>query len=686
MFKVLIKDKKIWVNDKPLFLLSGEVHYWRLAPKSWKDILKKVKELGLNMVATYICWQFHELEPNNYDFTGETNPRRNLKAFLEFLKEMDFWIIIRPGPYIYSEWINFGVPERVVPFHRLHTEFKKEALHWMNAVTNFLKPYFATNGGRIILLQADNEIHPFINFYGEQLGLSNEPGLFQEFLEQRYKNIANLNHLWKTNYSNFSQVRCFDNQSTIDCRKIDLTRFLLWYTKEVANWMTQTYRKFGVDIPIYFNLDTIGVQPWPGLERIGNISAPDYYPTNEFENRTDEHHHFLASMRYVASYSCLPHIAEMESGIWHGWHYMTGALTPNHYRLFCISALLAGASGWNWYMLVNRDNWYMSPINEWGRERPELFPVFKQIVEVFKKLDPTSIARCCDIGIMVDFLQQAVCSKQNDISSGLYAGEELLKSFYETGIDYKLYDLNYSECKKPVLFYGGEKWLSTGLQQKLLNYIQEGGHLVIIGNPPVFDDNFQESNLLNLPSPEGIIGYELNPQKILLNLGLKECLIQSPYIIYFSDAPGTPIIGKCYNASSWFTNLPEGKEYIIGYSQIIGRGKLTFIGLKSTPQLILALLQELNIKIYCSTNEEGIHSALLKRDNAYYLIAVNNNNITMGVKFKFPEKILPQGPCIITDFVSDKKEDINLSQQNWIYWHIEKKDGIVLEIHSEGDR
>ncbi|MEO0126918.1 MAG: beta-galactosidase [candidate division WOR-3 bacterium] len=678
MFSLSIKDKKIYLDEKAIPLLSGEVHYWRLAPQSWKVILEKVKELGIQIVSTYICWQFHEFEVNKYDFTGKTDPRRDLKSFLELLSEMDFYIIIRPGPYIYSEWINFGVPERLVPYHRLHLEFKKEAACWIREIAEFLKPYFATNGGRIILLQPDNEIHPFINFYGEQLGLGNTPGMFQEFLEKRYRDITNLNKLWKSDYSRFSDVRAFDDVSKVDCRRIDVVRFLLWYTKEVARWNKEIYQKCGVDIPLYFNVDTIGVQPWPLLEKVADISAPDYYPTNEFVGRPDEHRHFLFSIRYVASYSRLPFIAELESGIWHGWHYQTGALSANHYRLLCLSALLAGAVGWNWYMLVNRDNWYMSPINEWGIERPELFSVFKKIVEVYYELKPPDLKRLCDIGIAVDFLQQAVCNKQNEITSGIYAGADLLKPFYDTGIDFEFFDLNYNECDKPVLFYAGEEWLSADYQNRILKYIQNGGHFIIIGKPFLFDDNFQEANILNIPTPEGIIGYELSPRKLLLRLGNREINTQSPYIYYFKEVPGVPIMAKCLNTTFWFTNLPLGSEYIVGYTQNIGKGRLTFIGLKPEAGLITALLEGLEIKVYCRAEENNIHSALFKRDNTYYLFAVNNNNNPSGVKFTI--KLGLEGIYQVTDLVLNKTEMVDFQHQNFIYWHINRKDGIVLKI------
>ncbi len=127
MKNILIHQNQIQINGKSLSLLSGEVHYWRLQPYYWEKCLNQVKEMGINIIASYICWEFHEYEPGKFDFTGETIPERNLVGFLELCQSMGFKIIIRPAPYIYSEWQQAGIPARLTKYHRLHPLFLKEA-------------------------------------------------------------------------------------------------------------------------------------------------------------------------------------------------------------------------------------------------------------------------------------------------------------------------------------------------------------------------------------------------------------------------------------------------------------------------------------------------------------------------------------------------------------------------------
>src|SRR5690606_14745601 len=123
MSRVTIENRKVRLSGAPsgdleLPLLSGEIHYWRLDPANWCAALQRTREMGLDIVATYVCWDYHELQPGHYDFSGESDPRRDLLGFLALCAQEDFWVIIRPGPYIYSEWRNNGAPDYAARYHR----------------------------------------------------------------------------------------------------------------------------------------------------------------------------------------------------------------------------------------------------------------------------------------------------------------------------------------------------------------------------------------------------------------------------------------------------------------------------------------------------------------------------------------------------------------------------------------
>lgn len=47
-------------DGKPWLPVMGEIHYARLEGKDWKRALAKMKAGGIDIVATYVFWIYHE--------------------------------------------------------------------------------------------------------------------------------------------------------------------------------------------------------------------------------------------------------------------------------------------------------------------------------------------------------------------------------------------------------------------------------------------------------------------------------------------------------------------------------------------------------------------------------------------------------------------------------------------------
>jgi len=619
---VTIAERKVRVGEQPIPLLSGEMHYWRLDPHNWRPILLRIREMGIKIVATYVCWDFHELAPGQYDFQGKTDARRNLLGFLDLLTEEGFWIILRPGPYIYAEWKNNGVPDHAARYHRLDPAFLAAAETYMAAVTDATLPYLATHGGRVLLWQADNEIDPWPHFYTEPLGLGRTTGSFQEYLRERYSEISVLNTAWRTLYRTFDDARAvtdlFPTDHALMSRYQDYRAFLHWYVNKVGMWAVDKYRALGVDVPVLLNTYSgVGTQQWADLEKIGDLVGPDIYPSREFLNRGGgrEHAHILEALRYASSYSKLPYIPEYQAGIWHDWLEDVGTLTPNHYRLISLSALQAGAAGWNWYMLVNRDNWYQSPINEWGRTRPPLFRTFQQITSLYQELDPTTLTRMTNTAVTFDPIQR----------STERPGQEMLTSLYQADIDYDFLDLTQGITKKPLLLYAGGTWLAKAGQKRLAEYVEGGGHLVCIGASPNTDEHFRRLNQLNIPNPTGIFS-GLGK----LHLGLWDASVESAWVQHYDAVPGEPIVVTRLSARNppseellMQFDLQSGQQYTVGYTVRRLRGRITVIGLQPTPELLILLHRQFGVTIPSRSTTANVTTALFHRDGDYYLIASN---------------------------------------------------------------
>ena len=93
------------------------MHYFRLRRDEWQDRLDKAKRAGLNTIATYIPWLWHELPDGTVDVDGRTRPERDLGAFLDLCRANGFHVIARPGPFVMAELKNEGLPFRLYTEH-----------------------------------------------------------------------------------------------------------------------------------------------------------------------------------------------------------------------------------------------------------------------------------------------------------------------------------------------------------------------------------------------------------------------------------------------------------------------------------------------------------------------------------------------------------------------------------------
>ena len=101
-----IEQGRFMLDGKPFRVISGEMHYTRVPREYWRDRLKMAKAMGLNTITTYVFWNAHEATPGHYDFSGQND----IAEFIREAKEEGLYVILRPGPYVCSEWEFGGLP------------------------------------------------------------------------------------------------------------------------------------------------------------------------------------------------------------------------------------------------------------------------------------------------------------------------------------------------------------------------------------------------------------------------------------------------------------------------------------------------------------------------------------------------------------------------------------------------
>ncbi|MFG2494704.1 beta-galactosidase [Streptomyces caniferus] len=100
-----VGERDFVLDGRPVRLLSGALHYFRVHEAQWDHRLAMLRAMGLNCVETYVPWNLHEPRP------GEFRDPEALGRFLDVVRAAGLWAIVRPGPYICAEWENGGLPQ-----------------------------------------------------------------------------------------------------------------------------------------------------------------------------------------------------------------------------------------------------------------------------------------------------------------------------------------------------------------------------------------------------------------------------------------------------------------------------------------------------------------------------------------------------------------------------------------------
>lgn len=134
------------------------MHYPRVPRAYWRDRMRKMRAMGLNTLCTYVFWNLHEPAPGRFDFAGNLD----LATYLRTAQEEGLWAIVRPGPYICSEWEFGGFPAWLlrspeVKVRSTDPRFLKAAAAYLEHVGKEISMLQITHGGPVIMAQVENE-------------------------------------------------------------------------------------------------------------------------------------------------------------------------------------------------------------------------------------------------------------------------------------------------------------------------------------------------------------------------------------------------------------------------------------------------------------------------------------------------------------------------------------------------
>lgn len=164
MMDFRVEKNQFYKDGKPIKLISGAVHYFRNMPDTWFDIFKKLRAMGCNCVETYCAWNMHEPARGEYCFDGMLD----IAEFIREAQKAGLMVIVRPGPYICSEWEFGGLPwwmqtDPDMEIRCMNKSYIKYFDEYLDRLFDEIRPLLATNGGPVIMLQCENEY----GYYGD---------------------------------------------------------------------------------------------------------------------------------------------------------------------------------------------------------------------------------------------------------------------------------------------------------------------------------------------------------------------------------------------------------------------------------------------------------------------------------------------------------------------------------------
>ena len=383
----------------PLF--SGAMHYFRVPRRRWAACLHETRALGLRIVESYVPWGVHEEGPGRFRFTGDLD----LGAFLDEAQAAGLHVILRPGPHINAELTGFGFPERVLRDPSMQARSGRDTVvlmpapprafpvpsysapafldavgQWYRAVAEVVVPRLFPRGP-VIALQVDNEqghffrAGPFDSDYSE--------GALAAWREEEGERWG-------------EPPRALAPDAALQ----QVAHVLAWLAFKERR-MTVALAELGrrmdaaglVGVPRFHNFPPVEPTLFdvPSAETAVDFAGIDlYHPRAHYRRVRRRALHLAGSSR-------LPYAPELAAGSF-AWG---PPFDENDTRALALNALMHGVAGFNYYMLVERDRWFGSPISVEGERRPILSDMIARLHAALDAVDWTSLERAADIGVLV---------------------------------------------------------------------------------------------------------------------------------------------------------------------------------------------------------------------------------------------------------------------------------------------
>ena len=502
-------------------LMAGEFEYWRNTSLYWRKILQVMHESGLRLVSTFVCWDFHEIALQDFDFTGRTHPSRDLAGFIDLCAEEGLKVLIRVGPIMDAEWPTRGPAPDVAQLERLHPTYLERTRQYIQALAPVLVPRLHTRGGPVVLLSIDNEA-----YFPYSTDVTSDPtagsmdipydadlviGKYREWLKRRYGQSDMLAEAWSKPGLTFEDVTEPDYREAGLIETLASFDFITDALHEAIAELKAMCAEIGVDVPIYTNMKQFGFYvDWRSIETFVDSHGLNLHMS----------HLWPGDQKLVASWYCrllralvrFPWAPEFQGGTSikpPGLDVLFGMFGTEHHRFTSMMAMTLGLRGICYFMFVERDDSHWAPVSGIGKVRPNMAG-FRDATRVLGQLRPDQ--HVADVGLLWSFDHHRchVASIfegwrnlydlwiQMDQPKELAPWWDVFRRLHESDVDFDIAPMDQKLDQHRVLIYAGPDFARHKDLVRLKEWIDGNGTLLVATSVPTRDvDGTDLSELAN---------------------------------------------------------------------------------------------------------------------------------------------------------------------------------------------
>jgi len=451
---------------------------------------------------------------------------------------LPYWLYQKYPEIVPVCWDNRVAPTKTVDY--LHPNFLFEVKRWYKEVMEVIKPRLINNGGNIIALQLDNEI-------GMLSWVSNCPDLtdnlltdFTSWLKQRYSETELLKRYFFLN-SSFSTI--------INQFRSPKEEYSLEYLHDLGYYMRERFAKyvmilrsyaeeFGVK-EILFLVNIHGTGGGRGLtfpigisqlfkaytQDNGYLAGSDIY-FGDLDMRTFQDFYLINTLMEAVNLPNQPLSSlEFNCGDGNFGNNFSERYDPSAVDFKTRISIAQGMRLINFYLfaggyngrLQNRVNdgnnriaftgerhGFAAPINPEGKYNytfPRMQRVVKQVMALKEKLVKMEEERDNLIYAFIpDYFMTEYYYPNNKRSIDLVRNLEMhragnvwevpVRAFLLNGYRFSALDIQNKKLnlnKNQILFLPSARYMAKSIQEKLVEYLQNGGKIFLYGEIPLYD-------------------------------------------------------------------------------------------------------------------------------------------------------------------------------------------------------